>query len=87
MLGWVKYKPLYIYLKDRNNYRDIIDECKKKLLETTDIINKIFPNYDFNVLLKELEKYDKDVEIHYQEYLRTNQIWKSLKEKMLAISK
>ncbi len=87
VLGWVKYKPLYIYLKDRNNYRDIIDECKKKLLETTDIINKIFPNYDFNVLLKELEKYDKDVEIHYQEYLRTNQIWKSLKEKMLAISK
>ena len=35
----------------------------------------------FTILLTELEKYDKDVEIHYEEYKRTNAIWNELKGK------
>ena len=38
------------------------------------------PDDCFNALIEELEKYDKSVEQDYEEYKRTNEIWKSLRE-------
>lgn len=85
VVGWTKYKPLYIYLTDRENYRKIIDECKEKLKVTIPIMNKLFSNYDFDCLLKDLEEYDKNVENHYREYLKTNEIWSKLKDNFLVV--
>lgn len=82
VLGWAKYKPLYVYITDRENYEKIIKESKEKLAKTIPIMNKLFANYDFDNLLKELEEYDKNVEIHYQEYLKTNEIWADLKSEV-----
>ena len=43
-------------------------------------VNKLFDNSDFNILLKDLTEYDKNVKKHYKEYIRTNEIWNKLKE-------
>ena len=44
--------------------------------------NKLFENEDCNVLLEDLTKYDKNVKKHYNEYLKTNEIWNKLKSEI-----
>ena len=80
-IGWVKYKPLLIYITDKKNYSQIINEAKTNLENSIPKMNKIFPDYDFSCLLEELENYDKNVEKHYKEYVRANQVWNILKQK------
>ena len=48
-------------------------------------MNNMFPNHDFSCLLENLDNYDKDVEKHYEEYIRTNEVWNILKEKIKKI--
>ena len=79
-LGWIKYKPLLLYITDKNTYRQKINEMTEKLERTVPKLNEVFADTCFNELLRELEKYDNDVEKHYQEYLKTNEIWKNLKD-------
>jgi len=81
-LGWIKYKPLLLYIKDRENYRKEINSMVKKLQEIVPKLNDIFNDNCFSVLLEELEKYDKNVEQHYKDYIRTNEIWNNLKLKI-----
>ena len=79
-LGWIKYKPLLLYISDKEKYRENITDMERKLEETVPKLNKVFADDCFTELIKELNKYDKDVVKHYEEYKRTNEIWKSLKE-------
>ena len=81
-LGWIKYKPLLLYIKNRETYRAEIDAMIGKLQEIVPKLNEIFNDNCFSVLLEELKKYDKDVEQHYKDYIRTNEIWKELKKKI-----
>ena len=81
-LGWIKYKPLLLYIKNRETYRAEIDAMIGKLQEIVPKLNEIFNDNCFSVLLEELKKYDKDVEQHYNDYIRTNEIWKELKNKI-----
>ncbi len=78
-IGWVRYKPLLYYIKDRKNYDKIIEESRDKLKKSVKKINAEFISCDFSSLIRELNKYDKDVEKHYQEYLRVNEIWDKFK--------
>ena len=78
-MGWIKYKPLLLYIENKETYRQKIEEMTEKLEETVPKLNKVFADDCFTELIRELEKYDKDVELHYKEYQRTNQIWKVLR--------
>lgn len=79
-IGWIKYKPLLVYITAKDKYRDIIDECKVKLERSIPKMNSTFKVSDFSCLLEELDKYDENVEKHYKEYLRTNSVWEKLKD-------
>ncbi|MBP3708235.1 MAG: hypothetical protein J6J36_06485 [Clostridia bacterium] len=78
-MGWIKYKPLLLYISDKESYRQKIEEMNAKLEETIPKLNKVFADDCFTQLIKELEEYDKNVETHYEEYKRTNEIWKRLR--------
>ncbi len=80
-LGWIKYKPLLIYITERENYRKIINEAKLNLERSVPKMNEAFPDYDFTCLLENLEIYDRDVVKHYKEYIRANQVWNIVKDK------
>ena len=77
--GWIRYKPLLMYILDKEHYEEKIKVVYEKLKKSIPTINPLFENSDFNVLLKELKSYDKNVEKHYQEFLKTNEIWTRLK--------
>ncbi|MCI8620817.1 MAG: hypothetical protein HFJ50_03225 [Clostridia bacterium] len=78
-LGWIKYKPLLMYIMQRTTYLTDIEIAKEKLRNSINNINEIFPHSDFLSLLGELEKYDEDVQKHYKEYLKTNDVWNRIK--------
>lgn len=77
--GWMKYKPLLLYISDKENYKAKIEETYQKLADSIPEINKLFPNNDFTLLLDEFKEYSENVEVHYQEYLKTNEIWNKIK--------
>lgn len=81
-MGWIKYKPLLLYITDRESYKSKIEDMVNKLQEIVPKLNKIFDDDCFTDLLRELEKYDRDVEQHYKDYIRTNEIWNKLKTKI-----
>lgn len=82
-IGWIRYKPLLMYISDKTNYKTNIKDVYNKLNNCVSSMNKLFKNYDFNVLLEELDKYSQNVEKDYEEYLKTNEIWNKLKRKKL----
>ena len=80
--GWIKYKPLLMYIMDKEHYEEKIKEVYEKLKKSIPTINTLFENSDFSCILKELRSYDKNVEKHYQEYLKINEIWNHIKDTM-----
>ncbi len=80
-LGWIKYKPLLMYLMDSEHYKEQMEVTHRKLKRSIKKIDSLYEKYNFTNLLDALEKYDQDVEKHYQEFLDTNRVWKKLKKK------
>jgi len=78
--GWIKYKPLLLYVLNKENYKEKMKETYQKLEAGIPEINKLFEGEDCNVLLEDLKQYDKNVKKHYEEYLKTNDIWNKLKQ-------
>lgn len=77
--GWIKYKPLLLYVMDSKNYKEKIIDNYEKLEKSIPEINKLFESDTFNLLLKDLEEYDKNVKKHYQDFIKTNEVWNKLK--------
>ena len=69
-----------MYIQDKENYKNNIQIAIEKLEKSVPKINELFESSNFTDLVKDLKEYDKNVEKHYKEYLKTNEIWKRLKE-------
>ena len=78
-IGWVRYKPLLMYISDKEHYEEKISVVFEKLKQCIPSMNKLFKNYDFNILLTELTEYSNRVKEDYEDYLKTNEIWNKLK--------
>lgn len=74
-IGWIRYKPLLLYITQRENYDSQIDEMRRRLAVTLPKICAYFRRGEFMNVAKELERYHKNVKKHYQQYLETQQIW------------
>lgn len=77
--GWIKYKPLFEYITNSKNYKNSIENTYKNLEMGIPEVNKLFENDEFDVLLNDLKEYDEKVKKHYNEYVKTNEIWDKLK--------
>jgi len=77
--GWIKYKPLFEYISNNEKYEERMEETYQKLQNGIPEINKLFGNDEFNILLEDLKEYKENVKKHYNEYLKTNEIWNKLK--------
>jgi len=78
-LGWVRYKPLYMYITHRDEYDEIIKNMRTCLEETLPQICAYFNMTDFNGILEELDKFDAQVEKHYNEFEKSKDIWNRIK--------
>lgn len=81
-LGWIRYKPLLMYITKRDTYLADIYEMKRDLENSVDRMNSLIKcskECDFRNVLSDLRKYSKSVFSDYQEYLQVNNIWNKLK--------
>ena len=77
--GWIKYKPLLIYVTEQEHYKEKIKGNYEKLEKSIPEINKLFGTDVFDTLLADLKNYDKNVKKNYNEFISTNEIWNKLK--------
>jgi hypothetical protein len=79
-IGWIRYKPLLLYITDRDNYSGKIEEMKINLRETLPSISSYFGTDSFYNISRELNKYHKSVEKHYEQFERVKEIWSKISD-------
>ncbi len=74
-IGWIRYKPLLLYITQRDDYRCKIEEMEDKLSRVLPNICSFFKRGDFMNISTELEYYNKNASKHFDEFLETQDIW------------
>ncbi len=74
-IGWIRYKPLLLYITQRERYEEKIKEMRENLNATLPKISAFFGREDFMHISHELEKYHRNVKKHYQQFSDMQFIW------------
>ncbi|MRN54786.1 hypothetical protein [Paenibacillus monticola] len=74
-IGWIRYKPLLLYITQRDNYEAEIMKMRENLTLVLPKICAYFGNNEFKNILNELEFYHDHVEEHYQDFENTKEAW------------
>ena len=74
-IGWIRYKPLLLYITQRDNYEAEIMKMKENLSNVIPKICDYFGNDEFKNILDELEFYHTHVEDHYKDFENTKSAW------------
>jgi len=74
-IGWIRYKPLLLYITQREHYEEKIEEIREQITASLPSICAYFGRDDFMNVTKELERYNRNVKKHYQQFLEMQQIW------------
>ena len=77
-IGWVRYKPLLLYITQKDNYEDKIKEMREQIEASLPSICSYFGRKDFMNISIELDKYNANVKKHYQQYLKIQHIWEKI---------
>lgn len=74
-VGWVRYKPLYLYITKQGQYETEMNEVRRKLEKVIPRLCSYFATRDFENLLVELDQYHANVKEHYQEFETVKAAW------------
>lgn len=74
-IGWIRYKPLLLYITNPDQYDIQIAEMREKLIITMPKMCRYFNNSDFMKVLDELDYYHRNVQRHYRDFIAMQQIW------------
>lgn len=85
-IGWIRYKPLLVYITNRGQYEETMENIEKNLLFVIPKLNSFFNTQQFSNVLTEFKKFRKRVPVHYEEFQQTKAAWKKLIDKTIASS-
>jgi hypothetical protein len=77
-IGWIRYKPLWLYIMDPKRYEERIQEMREQLAATLPKICEYFGRNDFMKIATELENYHRNVKKHYNDSIETQQAWENI---------
>lgn len=77
-IGWVRYKPLFMYITDRESFDEKIKCMRKNLAETLPYVCRYFDTNDFMQISREFEKYTHKVQEHYDDFMRVKKAWAAI---------
>lgn len=77
-IGWIRYKPLMIFVTRPKAYRDIIEQVRADLKIAVPLFCKYFNTDQFYQIEEELEFYHKNVQKHFDSFSATKEAWKKL---------
>ncbi|MEG1558338.1 MAG: hypothetical protein RR058_08260 [Oscillospiraceae bacterium] len=74
-VGWIRYKPLLLYITKRDVYEAEIARMRKSLEDVIPKFGEYFGNDDFRSILTELEFYHAHVCEHFADFEKTKTAW------------
>lgn len=86
-VGWIRYKPLYVYITDRENYEEKMAEVRARLKETLPKVCRYFGRDDFMNVLEEFEQYHRNVRQHYRDFQDTKAAWRKITAQLVSREK
>ena len=79
-VGWIRYKPLLLYISRPKEYAQLIAGIRDDLVATVPKLCARFREPRFANILTELEKYHRDVEKHHREFAQARSSWARIVE-------
>lgn len=77
-IGWVRYKPLLVYITDPVAFDQKMQSIRKALTETLPKLAERFHDKRFLSVMEEFEKYCRNVKKHHAQYLMAQQTWEKI---------
>lgn len=77
-LGWIRYKPLLMYITDTKNFEPRVRIIKQELQIVLPKIASYFDNEDFLQLANEFDIYCSQVKQHCQVFTATQLAWSKI---------
>lgn len=77
-IGWIRYKPLLVYITDRYNFDTIMKTIEVNLTETIPKLCAYYKTEEFHKILIEFHKYKKNVIKHFDDFEKTKSTWTRL---------
>jgi len=77
-IGWVRYKPLLVYLTNPQGYTQEIDRMRTTLTEVLPKLANYFQNDGFLKVLTELEEYQANAPKHAAQFRLAQDTWQKL---------
>lgn len=74
-IGWIRYKPLMVYITQRDEYEEIIKDMQYKLEITIPKLCRYFHTDHFEQIRHELLRYHNNVKRHYNSFQYTKLAW------------
>jgi len=85
-LGWIRYKPLYIYITDRPHFRETMEVTAEHLQNTLPAVSRFFGMDAFRTIYSEFLKYVSHTEEHFMLFEKTKEIWAELITQSASLS-
>jgi hypothetical protein len=74
-IGWIRYKPLMIYITQHDQYKTMMNEVQEKLEFTIPKLCRYFNTNHFEQIKHEFLYYHNKVEKHFKAFQQTKQAW------------
>lgn len=74
-LGWIRYKPLLIYITQPADYDSTMEEVAQKLSSSIPKLCRYFGTPRFEQIQRELERYHRNVHRHFRMFEATRNAW------------
>ena len=81
-IGWIRYKPLMVYITQDGDYEEIIKSMQRNLELTIPKLCQYFNNNRFERILHELDHYHNNVKKHFAAFQQTKIAWAKLMEEI-----
>jgi len=77
-IGWIRYKPLLMLITQPDEYEANIEKMRSQLKNVLPAVCAYFNEPKFMNILKELEKYNKNVHKHHNEFIQSKESWSKI---------
>ncbi|MBK9935948.1 MAG: hypothetical protein IPP61_17755 [Cytophagaceae bacterium] len=77
-IGWIRYKPLLVYITDKDNFEATMLLMEENLKLTIPKLCAYFKTNEFEKILIEFDKYRKNVHKHFHDFEKTKSTWTRL---------
>ena len=84
-VGWIRYKPLLLYITNPSQYDAEIERMNANLHQVLPKICRYFNRNDFMGLLGELNTYSASVSEHYDMFTDTKRAWEKVVDYLKAV--